>query len=318
VKHGKSLVNEYGCASCHQINGIKRPENFAPDLSRVGSKPLAQIVFAEGVSHKLPDYIAAKIRNPHSFGPGLKMPQFTLTPKQIDALTTALLALTDRAQTQAPNLRVASLQASHYEPAGKSGKLIQDLRCFSCHVINGRGGDMAPDLTWEGSSVQPAWLQAFLKNPNTLRPALIRRMPRFNLSDSEIRELTDYIETVYQSPSIDRDTVPAGVTPALADQGRQLFYSKYACQSCHIVDASKDKGYIGPTLTQVGSRLTPAWIYRWLKNPQELRPGNLEPAQHISDEDARALTAYLMSLTGKPGKTNKASLGRQPAQEATR
>ena len=39
---------------------------------------------------------------------------------------------------------------------------------------------MAPDLTWEGSSVQRRWLVSFMKNPNTLRPALIRRMPRFN------------------------------------------------------------------------------------------------------------------------------------------
>ena len=34
-----------------------------------------------------------------------------------------------------------------------------------------------------------------------------------------------------------------------------------------------DKGYIGPTLTGVGSRLTAAWVYHWLKNPQALRPG---------------------------------------------
>jgi cytochrome c1 len=54
-------------------------------------------------------------------------------------------------------------------------------------------------------------------------------------------------------------------------------------------------------LTQVGSRLTPAWIYAWLKNPQTLRPGTMEPSQNISDGDARAMTAFLMTLksTGK-------------------
>ena len=49
---------------------------------------------------------------------------------------------------------------------------MQDMQCFSCHAINGRGGNMAPDLTWEGSAVQRPWLISFLKNPNTLRPAL--------------------------------------------------------------------------------------------------------------------------------------------------
>jgi cytochrome c1 len=194
---------------------------------------------------------------------------------------------------------VAGNPQSTYEPAGKAGRLMHDLACFSCHRINGHGGDMAPDLTWEGSSVQRAWLQDFLKNPNTLRPALIRRMPKFNFTDAEVNELTDYIMTVYQNPSLDRDSMPlTGYTPVQVEQGKQLFYSKYACQSCHIVDTKTDKGYIGPTLTQVGTRLNAAWIYGWLKNPQTLRPGTMEPNRNMSDEDARALTAYLMSLKG--------------------
>jgi cytochrome c1 len=124
-------------------------------------------------------------------------------------------------------------------------------------------------------------------------------MPRFNLSDSDNKELTDYILAVYQSPFIDTDFNPAtSNTLEMVEHGRQLFYSKYACQSCHIADTKTDKGYIGPTLTQVGSRLTPAWIYAWLRNPQALRPGTPEPNQSLSDEDARALTAFLMSLKG--------------------
>ncbi|MGI9101455.1 MAG: c-type cytochrome [Terriglobales bacterium] len=317
IAHGKRLVNEYGCASCHEINGVRKPDNFAPDLSRVGSRSLAQLVFAEGVPHTLPDYIAAKIRKPRAFGASLKMPQFALTPQQIDAMTTALLSLTDRAQTQPAAMRFASRQESHYEPAGHAGQLVRDLRCFSCHAINGRGGDMAPDLTWEGSSVQAKWLADFLKNPNTLRPALIRRMPKFNLTDAEIKELTDYIVAVYQTAAFERDSLPGSYPPAQVEQGRQLFYSKYACSSCHIVDPAKDKGYIGPTLTQVGSRLTPAWMYHWLKNPQELRPGTIEPNQHISDDDARALTAFLTSLTGKPG-AKKTAGARHVQQEVGR
>ena len=82
----------------------------------------------------------------------------------------------------------------------------------------------------------------------------------------------------------------------MVEHGKQLFYTKYDCQSCHIADTKTDKGYIGPTLTQVGTRLTPAWIYAWLKNPQALRPGVIEPNQNISDDDARALTAFLMTL----------------------
>jgi mono/diheme cytochrome c family protein len=299
IAHGKRLVIDYGCASCHEIGGIKKPENFAPELSRIGSKPVNQLIFLERMPHTLPEYIAGKIRNPRAFSPGLKMPQYGFSATQIDALTTALLSLNERSHTLPPALAVAALPESTYEPAGKAGQLIRDLACLSCHRINGRGGDMAPDLTWEGSSVQRAWLQAFLKNPNTLRPALIRRMPKFNFTDSEINELTDYIMTVYQNPHLDRDSMPlSGYSPTQVEQGKQLFYSTYRCQACHIIDTKTDKGYIGPTLTQVGSRLNPAWIYGWLKNPQALRPGTMEPNRNMSDEEARALTAYLLSLKG--------------------
>jgi len=299
IKHGKQLVVDHGCASCHEIGGIKRPENFAPELSRIGSKPVAQLVFLPGMQHTLPDYIATKIKQPRSFGQNLKMPQYSFTPPQIDALATALLALSDRSHSLPPSLAVPATPESNYEPAGHAAKLINDLACFSCHRINGRGGDMAPDLSWEGSSVQRQWLVEFLKNPNTLRPSLIRRMPRFNLTDGEINELTDYMMTVYQSPAVDRDSMPlSGYSPGQVELGKQLYYGKYSCQGCHIVDTKADKGYIGPTLTQVGSRLTAAWIFQWMKNPQTLRPGTIEPNRGMSDEDARALTAFLISQKG--------------------
>jgi cytochrome c1 len=107
--------------------------------------------------------------------------------------------------------------------------------------------------------------------------------------------LADYILTVYQTPAFDADALDGSAFGAAdVEHGRQLFYSKYACQSCHIVDPKNDKGYIGPTLTQVGARMTPAWVFGWLKNPQALRPGTIEPNWNMSDEDARALTAFLM------------------------
>ncbi len=296
IAHGKRLVSDYGCASCHEIAGVKKPENFAPELSRIGSKPITQLVFLPGMQHTLPDYIETKIKQPRSFGQALKMPQYNFASQQIDALATALLALNDRSLSLPPSLTLAAKPESDCQPAGKAGKLMTDLACFSCHRINGHGGDMAPDLTWEGSSVQRQWLADFLKNPNTLRPALIRRMPKFNLTDGEVNELTDYIMTVYQNPTVDRDSMPlTGYPQGQIELGKQLFYGKYACQGCHIVDTKVDKGYIGPTLTKVGSRLTAAWIFQWMKNPQALRPGTAEPNRAMSDEDAQALTAFLIS-----------------------
>jgi len=317
IGHGKRLVSDYGCASCHEIAGIKKPENFAPELSRIGSKPITQLIFLPGMRHALPDYIAGKIKNPRTFAPGLKMPQYAFTPAQIDSLTTALLSLNERSFGLPSSLMVPGRAETDYQPAAKAGKLMTDLACFSCHRINGHGSDMAPDLSWEGSSVQREWLVQFFKNPGTLRPALIRRMPRFNLTDSEISELTDYIMTAYQNPAVDRDSMPlSGYSQGEVELGKQLFYGKYSCQGCHIVDTKTDKGYIGPTLTHVGSRLTAAWIYQWMKNPQSLRPGTIEPNRAMSDEDASALTAFLMSQKGGE-KSTRVAQAAKPAGRAS-
>ncbi len=302
IARGKKLVTETGCAACHQINGVNPPQNFAPDLTRVGSRALAQVVFAPGMKHNLPDYIAAKIHDPRSFGPGLKMPKFTLTDAQTDALTSALLAQTDRSATYPKELIISGARPTNYHPGGDAGKLMDDLRCLSCHAINGNGGDMAPDLTWEGSSVQRAWLEEFLKNPNTLRPALIRRMPKFNLSAGEIKTIADYISAAYQSPGFDSQTLDThSLNADSAARGKQLFYSKYGCQSCHIADYKNDKGYVGPALTSVGTRLTPVWTYKWLKDPNALRAGTLMPNFGLKDDEARDLTAFLMTLKAKQG-----------------
>jgi len=300
VARGKKLVVENGCAACHQINGVNTPQNFAPDLSRVGSRALSQVLFIPGMKHNLHDYITAKIRDPKSFSPALKMPKFTLTDGQVVALTTALLAQSDRSNGLPHELLISGERRSNYHPGGDAGRLMEDLRCLSCHTINGNGGDMAPDLTAEGSAVQRAWLDEFLKNPNTLRPALIRRMPKFNLSPAEIKTLSDYIMSAYQTSGFDSQTIdPHALNADAAARGKQLFYGKYGCQSCHIADYKNDKGYVGPALASVGNRLTPAWMYRWLKDPNALRPGTLMPNPNIKDDEDRDLIAFLMTLKAR-------------------
>jgi cytochrome c2 len=85
-----------------------------------------------------------------------------------------------------------------------------------------------------------------------------------------------------------------------AARGKELFYTKYACQSCHTADFKKDKGYVGPPLADAGDRLTPVWIYKWLKNPNALTPGTMMPNPNLPDAEARDLTAFLVTLKAHP------------------
>jgi cytochrome c oxidase subunit II len=115
-----------------------------------------------------------------------------------------------------------------------------------------------------------------------------------------------------------------GEDGVLIGRGRELFKAK-SCITCHAVRGHEGVGVVGPDLTHIGSRTTIAAgllenneenMIRWLSEPNEVKPGNLmyfgrampgykvrnqdtdewETNFEVSQEEARALTAYLNSL----------------------
>jgi mono/diheme cytochrome c family protein len=92
----------------------------------------------------------------------------------------------------------------------------------------------------------------------------------------------------------------------MISMGKQLYEVKYQCQSCHTIGGTG--GYVGPNLNNAGNWLTPAWIEAWLRNPQALQPDTIEPRRNLTQDEIRALTAYLMTLrTGIQAQTTKSA-----------
>jgi mono/diheme cytochrome c family protein len=135
------------------------------------------------------------------------------------------------------------------------------------------------------------WIEGYFKIPYSLRPILTERMPNFSLPESEIKTIVDYMETVFTVDSLQHDVKMDAATIA---QGKILYYGSYGCQSCHQLNLKG--GYVGPALDHVGSRLTPGWVFHWLKNPRAYRPETIEPNNNLTDKEAESLTAFLMSL----------------------
>jgi mono/diheme cytochrome c family protein len=77
----------------------------------------------------------------------------------------------------------------------------------------------------------------------------------------------------------------------LADVGKRLYANKYGCNGCHSVGG--EGGKVGPALDRAGFRLNGTWIYRWVRNPQAMKPETRMPALGLSDADAKAVTMYL-------------------------
>jgi len=296
IQKGRSLFLEKGCASCHVIEGITPQKDFGPDLSSLGAKNVSQLEFGESkIPRNLISYVQAKITDPLSVNRAARMPQYHLEPADLDAITTALLSMTGPPATNAlAKLTVPRVEAT-FHPGGAFGEVYERYKCYVCHRFNGFGGDLAPDLTFEGSRAQRAWLIDFLKNPQTLRPTLTLRMPQFNMTDAEANTLADYMDVALESPSVKSVGMESKeFTPQSAATGKQLYEIKYQCQACHTIGASG--GYVGPNLSQVGNWMKASWIEAWLQNPQALVPGAIEPQRQFTDDEIKALTAYLLTL----------------------
>ncbi len=92
---------------------------------------------------------------------------------------------------------------------------------------------------------------------------------------------------------------PAPTASAVA-QGSEIF--KTSCIGCHAIGS--EGGKLGPNLTNFGERPLVAGIKpndakhvaEWLKNPQEMKPGNTMPNLNLNDEQVNALVEYLSTL----------------------
>ncbi len=309
VRLGKRLFVEKGCSSCHMVAGIKPQTDFGPDLSLLGGKTISQLEFGNArIPRTLVSYIQAKISDPLSVNPAARMPQYQFKSGDLEAITTALLSETGRQST--PGLARLVIPASHAEfnPAGAFGRVYERYKCYVCHRFNGYGGDLAPDLSFEGSRAQRRWLIEFLKNPQTLRPTLTFRMPQFNMTDEEAAAAADYLGVASLSPAVDSaPSVPLRFTAEQTTLGKQLYEVKYQCQSCHTIGATG--GYVGPNLSNAGNWLTPGWIEAWLTNPQSLVADTIEPCRSLTGQEIQGLTAYILTLKQSSKPATPASAG---------
>jgi mono/diheme cytochrome c family protein len=95
-------------------------------------------------------------------------------------------------------------------------------------------------------------------------------------------------------------TVLLYTTPALAQdatkliaQGKQFFFDQ-GCYGCHMV--GKTGTPIGPDLSQVGAKYPPSYLREWLRDPSAQQPKPHMPKIDVSEDEVRALAAFLSSL----------------------
>lgn len=76
---------------------------------------------------------------------------------------------------------------------------------------------------------------------------------------------------------------------------------RYGCTSCHTINGLRSSADVGPKLANFSQRRyiagrlanTPANLITWIRQPQQVDPGNVMPSLGVTEHDARDIAAYL-------------------------
>ena len=327
---GRRAIGQYGCYSCHAIEGFEDTPPIGIELSEEGSKLLQRLDFAfvHDIPHTKVDWFKEKLRSPRSFDRSrvlqplerLRMPNFELNEDEVRLLATAVLSF----QSDVQPVGVQMPGSARNDALREGRNLVRRRNCVACHELEGAGGGyrelvsdpaLAPPLlTPEGAKVKPDWLYAFLRGPITIRPWLDVRMPTFGLDDAHWNGVIDYFAAISETigPFRTHDIVPAS---NVARVGEELF-ELLRCQQCHVLDTipeDQPTDSLAPDLRMSQQRLQPDWILDWLLAPLEIQPGTKMPMFWTEypgsfypqfNEDApqqiEAVRDYLLTFRGGP------------------
>lgn len=283
AERGRSLFRELNCQACH------RGPEAQPVADAVSRRPLQ----------------ATQVNSPKSCLQGVssdsasRRPRYAFTRPEQQALAAYAAALDARPQTAA----APSSTKTRFVDA------LRERRCLSCHARDGstgisvaaaavvqRDAELAPhlpalvppSLTGVGDKLHDAALDAAIRRaPGSRRPWLAVRMPRFEMSDEELRELRDLLVASDRVPAgAASDLHPSHVLPRTAlplddlalrtAGGRLVTPDGFGCTSCHAVGGVQPPpaplNARGPDLAELGQRIRPEWFDRWVRNPARLVP----------------------------------------------
>lgn len=321
---GKNLVDRLHCAGCHLIEvghvHAGHTHNF-PELYFEGDKVQASWLFSF-------------LKHPYPLRPGIqqRMPDFRLSDEEALAITEYLMTLKDPKASPLP--RELKLNGQPTKESIEAGALLvgpEYLDCFKCHPQGnkkpeGRPEEWAPDLSLARQRLNPDWIVHWLLDPQKIQPGT--KMPTYFPEEKsgpenilggnkwkQIAALRDYIFSLGPESTDGYSRAKARFPKATADKGRMLIRN-LNCTGCHRIGGfPPDIVPNGPPLLGIREFVPhETWLIHYLINPASIQtyptgykphPGARHPGFRLSNEEATAIAAYLMTLAPIPQETLK-------------
>lgn len=219
---GRELFVAMNCMGCHQMDSEQGwQEDMAPDLGDTGKR-------------LNPGWLRSFLQNPQAVRPfgylpgsGARHPDFRLNEQDAALLSTYLM------NSRPLNTDNAALpQLSVYQRKKARSLLAEKLSCLGCHRIGDTGGKIGPDLSAAGLRLQPAFIEAMIRNPQKAVPGSI--MPKIVMPEKQLQLIAAYLaeqreqdDSKYLSPLNHQSLIVE-----LRHPQEQADYIRY-CAPCH-------------------------------------------------------------------------------------
>ncbi|HUO03662.1 MAG TPA: c-type cytochrome [Candidatus Binataceae bacterium] len=198
-------------------------------------------------------------------------------------------------------------------------RMFEQMGCHGCHLVAGYEDmpKIGPYLKLASAKLDPSWTVRWVENPHVFRPHT--RMPNFMFSRDEATAITAYLldssaknSKGWLAAHPEPPTLEADIkNPALIGEGKGLFES-VGCKGCHAIDPDKFGTPVGsaadfkptearttkdfaPNLSKIAEKVSAGWVYYWVRNPRDYAAHPAMPSLRLSDHEAEALTAFLMT-----------------------
>jgi mono/diheme cytochrome c family protein len=191
--------------------------------------------------------------------------------------------------------------------AAEGQRIFEQIGCTGCHLVKGYEDipKIGPSLRRLSAKLDPNWTVRWVENPHKFRPRT--RMPNFEFKEDDAVAITAFLWSLSKDEG-DKWTQahpePSGINNGLAAQGKTLVES-IGCKGCHGFAEGEFSTPVGkqhdliPNLKDIAAKVGPRWAYYWIKNPRDYFPQTHMPSLRLSDQEATAITSYLMTLGSK-------------------